>query len=85
MLTILHGSDTANRSKRLTLLQAALLKAGKEVRREGDTGLDPENLRALAASTSLFGGTLGIVLSGVADTADTREQLEKILDRKSVV
>ena len=79
MLTILVGPDNARRANRLGALVASLKKNGVVVETQSDIRFDANELRSRAGSTSLFGGSVAVVISGVADTADRRDELEKIL------
>lgn len=79
MLTILFGSDTVNRAKRLDVLCAALEKKGTEIATYNDVAFDAETIRGIAGSTSLFGGTIAVVITGVGDIAEKRDALEKII------
>lgn len=79
MLTILVGTDTTRRAVRLDALTLAAKKKGAEVRSYSDIDFDPEEMRALGGSVSLFGGSFVVVLSNIADTTERRESLEKII------
>lgn len=79
MLTVLVGTDTKSRAKRLELLLASERKGGAEVRSYTDVSFDPEALRGLAGSASLFGGTFAVVVSGIGDVADKRDEFEKLV------
>jgi len=79
MLTVLVGNDSVKRAKRLEALILALKKNGTEITFYNDVSFDADALREIAGSSSLFGGTTGIVISGVSDVADKRDALEKIL------
>ena len=79
MLTVLVGTDTKSRAKRLEVLLATETKSGAEVRSYTDVSFDPEALRTLAGSSSLFGGTFAIVVTGIADVADKRDEFEKLI------
>ncbi len=79
MITVLVGSDVAARKKRLAILQATLQKECSDVRTITDIDFNGDELRSLAGSTSLFGGTFGIILNSIADNADRREELLALL------
>lgn len=79
MLIILSGNDTGKRSKRLAAILAPIQKEKGDIQTYTDVSFDVAHFRMLAESTSLFGGTSTIVLSGVGDIPDAREELEKIL------
>lgn len=79
MLTVLVGTDTKSRQKRLEVLLAGEKKSGAEVLAYTDVSFEPAALRALAGSTSLFGGTFAVVVSGIGDVADKRDEFESLL------
>jgi hypothetical protein len=79
MLTVLVGTDTKMRAKRLEVLLATETKSGAEVRSYSDFNLDTAAPRELAGSSSLFGGTFAVVVSGIGDVADKRDEFEQII------
>ena len=79
MLTVLVGTDTKSRQKRLELLLATAEKSGAEVRAYTDVSFDADALRGLAGSSSLFGGTFAVVVSGIGDVAEKRDEFEKLI------
>lgn len=80
MLTVLIGLDAAARAKRLAAFASSFEKKNIEVQSYTDVTFNPEHLRSLAGSNSLFGGgTFAIFLSGIADTADGKAELEKLI------
>ena len=78
MLTLLVGTDTAARTKRFDALVDSFLKRGVDVRRYTDVEFNPEELKALSGARSLFDGALAVVITGVGDTADMRDELESL-------
>jgi DNA polymerase III delta subunit len=83
MLTVLVGSDKIARARRLEALIAPLQKKGADVRMYTDVNFDTESVRALAGGTSLFGGVMVGVLTGVCDTAEMRDTLERLIPELS--
>lgn len=63
MLTILVGENTSDRTKRLE----EFLSKAEDVRRYDDITFEPENLRVLSGSVSLFGGALSVSISHVEE------------------
>ncbi len=78
MLTVLVGPDTASRAKRLSGLVEGLRKKGADIQTYTDVNFDPEALRAVAGSTSLFGGETAVVITGICDVTEKRDEFEKI-------
>lgn len=79
MLTILVGTDTEARAKRLAALLAPLRKNGTEVQTYSDVTFEHDAMRAVALGISLFGGTLAVVISGLGDVPEKRDQLERLI------
>lgn len=79
MLTVLVGTNTASRAKRLELLLDGAQKGGAEVRSYTDVSFDAEAVRGLAQSSSLFGGTFAVVVSGIGDVSEKRDEFEKLI------
>lgn len=79
MLTVLVGSDAANRGKRLDVLSSEFRKKNIDVVIETDVSFDADRVRSIAGSTSLFGGTSAVILKDIGDNTTLRDQLEKIL------
>jgi DNA polymerase III delta subunit len=79
MLTVLVGNDSAARTKRLDALVAALSKKGAEVLSYNDVDFNGGSMRELSGSASLFGGTLAVVVYGIGDVAEKRDEFEKII------
>jgi|GEM_PF-431640 len=79
MLTVLVGTDSLARAKRLEALSLGLKKNGTEIQSYNDVTFDPEAMRMIAGSTSLFGGATAVIISGLGDNADKRDQLEKLI------
>ena len=80
MLTVLFGSDTLARSKKLELLLADFVKRGVSIDRYNDVRFTPELVRSLAANTSLFGESAVVILHDIADSVEKRDELESVLD-----
>ena len=79
MLTVLVGPDKTARAKRLETLLASPIKKGADIRAYTDVNFDAEEIRTLAGASSLFGGTIVCTLSGIGDTADGRDLLERLI------
>ncbi len=79
MLTVLLGPDTLARAKRLEALLAPLKKSGADIRAYTDINFNADELRAIAGSSSLFGGILVCTLTGLADSAELRDELERLI------
>lgn len=79
MLTILFGTDTKTRAKRLDELVSGFKKSGTEIRFYTDITFNTDELRATAGDTSLFGGTSAVIISGIGDRAELRDEAETIL------
>ncbi len=79
MLTVLVGSDKSARHKRQEALLAPFKKSGADVRVYTDVNFNPDDIRALAGGTSLFGDTIAAVLTGIGDSAEGRDMLEALI------
>lgn len=79
MLTVLVGADKPARRKRLESLLAPHIKRGADVRAYTDVNFNADELRGLAGSTSLFGGSIVCVISNSADSTDMRDELERLI------
>ncbi len=79
MLTVLVGPDKTARAKRLETLLASPIKKGADIRAYIDVNFDADEIRTLAGASSLFGGTIVCTLSGIGDTADGRDMLERLI------
>jgi hypothetical protein len=79
MLTVLVGTDTKARAKRLEALLVLAQKGGAETRAYSDVSFDAAALRELSGSASLFGGTFAVVVAGIGDVADKRDEFEKLI------
>ncbi len=80
MLIVLLGTDTARRQKRLEALIAKERAAGADVRTYSDVSFDQYELRSLAENVSLFGPSLTVVISGIGDVAETRDEFLPIAE-----
>ncbi len=79
MLTVLVGTDTAARAKRLAALRAQFEQRGADVRAYTDANWNGEALRELAGASPLFGGEIAVIVSGIGDRADLRDEAEALL------
>ena len=79
MLTVLVGNDSPRRAKRLEALVATIAKKGVEINSFNDVDFDAGAIREIAGSNSLFGSTPAVVIYGIGDIAEKREELEKII------
>ena len=84
MLTVLFGSDTDARSKKLESLLADFVKQGVAIDRYNDVHFSTELVRSLAVNTSLFGEAAVVVLYDIADSAPRRDELESVLEEMAV-
>ena len=78
MLTVLIGTDTNGRQKRLEAILAPERKAGADIQHFSDVSFEAAALRSLAENPSLFGQKVVCVISGIGDMADKREEFEDI-------
>lgn len=80
MLTVLLGTDTTRRQKRLEALISKERTAGADIRTYSDVSFDPFELRSLAENVSLFGQPLVVVITGIGDIAETRDEFLSVAE-----
>src|SRR4051812_37784724 len=79
MLTVLVGFDTIARAKRLDAVLAPFRKSGADIQQFSDVTFSTDAIRGIAGNASLFGGATVCVLSGVCDTAEMRDSVERLI------
>jgi len=79
MLTVLVGTDKHARGERLAALLFPYVKGGADIRAYSDVSFDPDELRGIAGSQSLFGEKIVVTITGLSDTTELREEFEKII------